>query len=163
MRKMYLAVGVAAILVVIPVLVVSFEPRVLYYVRGYRTVDIDVRSGRIRERKYGFGLLVSDRVVETEFSRCAVELSLVESPPLWKWADANTAGLARLGVLYECGKYGKAIAACKNLMLHEEIEGADRARRTEDIAQFLRLMQSGDLHEMQRIIAERGKAQNHAP
>ena len=163
MRKRYIAVGAVAILVSILVLVVWFEPRVLYYVWGYRTQDIDVRSGRIRVRKYGFGLLVSERVVETEFSRWAEELSLVESPPSWKRGDAATAGLARLGRYRISFRYGGAIADCRNLILCEEIQGADRARRTEDIAQFLRLMQSGDLHEMQRIIVERGKAQDRDP
>jgi len=141
---------------------IALHPFVLYKTWGALYGDIDVRSGDLRERRYGFGILLEDRIQTTPFSQSARELDLAgDRPPLWLPAWKTPVGLpALIPRTYDAYGFagGEAVADCKMLMMIHSMENPDFETRSKDIRQFLQLMQEGDAHKMSRFIVERSES-----
>ena len=135
------------------------NPLVLYHIWGLQQRDVDVRSGEVRERRYGFGLLVYEEFSRPLFAKSARELGLGGSVPLWLVATKDTTGL-RLLFDNERVEYpgARVLAECNILMELDEVENVGPEARKKHIEQFLRLMQGGKFDEMDGIIADRQKS-----
>lgn len=76
------------------------------------TTDIDVQSGRIRERKIWLGMTYHHRVYDTEFSERVQRLGLAGSTEEWRrstWQSDSPLG----GIGFRCGAMGSAASKCK--------------------------------------------------
>jgi hypothetical protein len=135
------------------------NPLVLYHIWGLQQRDVDVRSGEVRERRYGFGLLVHEEISRPPFASSVRELGLGGSAPRWLVATKDSAGL-RLLFDNERVEYpgAQALAACRVLVAVHQLEKAGLDTRKEDIEQFLRLMQEGEVDEMDRIAGARERS-----
>jgi hypothetical protein len=135
------------------------NPLVLYHIWGLQQRDVDVRSGEVRERRYGFGLPVYEEISRPAFASSVRELGLGGFAPRWVVATKDSAGL-RLLFDNERVEYpgAKALAACRVLVAVHQLEKAGLDTRKEDIEQFLRLMQEGEVDEMDRIAVEKERS-----
>ena len=135
------------------------NPLVLYHIWGLQQRDVDVRSGEVRERRYGFGLLVYEEFSRPLFAKSARELGLGGSVPLWLVATKDSTGLRLLWDSRRVEYPGApALADCEILTLVHQLENADLEKRRRDIMQFLQLMQESKFEEMDRIVEERQKS-----
>ena len=135
------------------------DPLVLYHIWGLQQRDVDVRSGEVRERRYGFGLLVYEGISRPAFASSVRELGLGGSAPRWLVATKHITGLRRVWGASRVEYPGApALADCEILTLVHQLENADLEKRRRDIMQFLHLMQESKFEEMDRIVEERQKS-----
>jgi hypothetical protein len=135
------------------------NPLVLYHIWGLQQRDVDVRSGEVRDRRYGFGLIVHEEIGRPAFASSVRELGLGGSAPRWLVATKDSTGLRLLWDSRRVEYPGaKALADCEILTLVHQLENADLEKRRRDTMEFLQLMQESKFEEMDRIVEERQKS-----
>lgn len=141
MLKMKKVVVVAALLVLIPLVV-------LWGATGSLDRYIDVNSGRLKTVRYVFCFVcVRDEVEDTSFSELAASHSLIKGPAEWRLATKTNYGLYALRYNTDT-RYAEALSLCKMLLYHFEMAETTPEMQRTHILKFLQWLQSGDIDEM---------------
>lgn len=117
---------------------------------------IDLNSGKLKKRISIFGLVLSEDVRETRFSRLVQEYGLSEKAPAeWRWTHGETVGVRRI---FRCGYLGRCNIACSGLARALDVCGVKPQTRRRLVAEFLDLLKAEDCKRMEqklrRLVAQ---------
>ena len=107
---------------------------------GIRNKYIDLNSGKLRRQHIIWGITVSDRITDTEFSTLAQRYGLAQEPPLWLRIGHRGTGSGFTGGTI----YGSMVSACGNAVMAFEFLDLPEEEKRAVVAKILRLMQMKD-------------------
>ena len=122
---------------------------------GERLTEIDVNSGRLRERVLVFGIVIREKVRETPFSGLVARHIGEATPPKYEPAYAKELGLMQLG-----GGGHTDYARCGAILPMNQLPGlfelfpSARAREAEIVTHMLTLLREDRAREMPGYLNE---------
>lgn len=125
-----------------------------------RQTEIDVNSGRLRKRAFLFGLMISEEVIETPFSRLVAKHAGDVGPARYETASIVTLGILPGAQGYVCYRLGGALGDMQLLPKMLETWPSLRVQEREIVMRMLVLLQQGKINEMHRYMTELIPADN---
>lgn len=122
---------------------------------GSKKAEVDINSGKVRVVVSAFGVILSESIQETRFSMAVEKFGLGTESAHFKLIGGRNAGPQ---LLWGTGKeasgspdYARAVAAIHGIMISFELNPIDEDRKRQIVAEVLRLLQKGDVKELERI------------
>lgn len=112
------------------------------------TWDIDIDSGQLRSRSLTLGLIVNERIFDTNFSNLVKKFSLIKkNRPNWHTTSSvhTNAFVKRYGYY----KYTQAPNLCDDLARYVDLNNISLNEKKLIIAEFLQFLQMGDVEKME--------------
>ncbi len=113
--------------------------------------DIDLNSGRVRERRYVLGLRLEERLIDTPFAQLAAGYRPVEGPPSWREATRTALGFYKFFFpQYSSTRYGGLISACNDFVKVMAVIKPDHVESEELVSNVLQFLRRGDEEAIRR-------------
>ena len=123
---------------------------VIGHIERIHTTEIDVQSGKIRDRREFMGIVYVDKVSETEFSKVVQSLGLTGSTEDWRGAGQRRDALL-MGTGYWCGSMGSGVSNCYSVgdvIRDHDLPEAVVRPLVERMLSLLQRNKGGETHEV---------------
>lgn len=125
---------------------------------GHVSTDIDINSGRLRERRQALRFVLHEQVTETAFSHLARRYGPSSTSAVWKPARYRALGISQyFGPDQMDYELGRAVSTCKNAVRLFELQQFGEEEKRTMISSLLRLLREGNVEGMDAEVMKADK------